>query len=79
MGSTSETDPDQDQVSTSFKLAFLESLDEPQVATKLTQLLTAANKNVVDSISGLQAEIRILKDKVAERDATIEELRGSSA
>ena len=46
------------------------------MATKLTQLLTAANKNIVDSISGLQAEIRTLKDKVAERDATIEELQG---
>ena len=47
----------------------------PQLPTKLTQLLTAANKNIVDSISGLQAEIRTLKDKVAERDATIEELQ----
>ena len=76
LGSTSEVDPDQDQESAFFKLALLESLDDPQVATKLTQLLTAANKNIVDSISGLQAEIRTLKDKVAERDATIEELQG---
>ena len=75
LGSTSETDPGQDQESASFKLAFLESLDDPHVATKLTQLLTAANKNIIDSISGLQDEIRTLKDKVAERDATIEELR----
>ena len=76
LGSTSEADPDQDQESASFKLAFLESLVDPQVATKLTQLLTAANKNIVDSISGLQAEIHTLKDKIAERDATIEELQG---
>ena len=75
LGSTSETDPDQDQESASFRLAFLESLDDSQVATKLTQLLTAVNKNIVDSISGLQAEIRTLKDKVAERDATIEKLQ----
>ena len=76
LGSTYENDPNQDQESTSFKLAFLESLDDPQVATKLTQLLTAANKNIVDSISGLQAKYRTLKDKVAEWDATIEELQG---
>ena len=76
LGSTSENDPNQDQESASFKLAFFESLDDPQVATKLTQLLTTANKNIVDIISGLQAEIRTLKDKVAERDATIEELQG---
>ena len=46
------------------------------MATKLTQLLTAANKNIVDSIFGPQAEIRTLKDKVTERDATIEQLQG---
>ena len=45
------------------------------MATKLGQLLTAANKNIVDRMSGLQADIRTLEDKVAKGDATIEELR----
>ena len=73
-GSVSQCDLDEQDVA--FKLAFLESLDDPQVEVKLTRLLKAATKELTDGFTTLQQEIRTLRNEVAQKDAVIDELRG---
>ena len=67
------TDPDED---TKFKLAFVEALSDTQVAAKLTTLMRAANKDLVDQVASLRDEVRGLKTALADRDATIAQLQG---
>ena len=73
-GSVSQGDPEEQDAT--FKLSFLESLDDPQVEAKLIRLLSAATKNLDENISALREEVRTLRDAVAQKDAAIEELRG---
>ena len=67
------TDPDED---TKFKLAFMEALGDAQVAAKLTTIMRAANKDLVDQVASLREEVRGLKTALADRDATIAQLQG---
>ena len=73
-GSVSQGDLDEQDVA--FKLAFLESLDDPQVEINLTRLLKAATKELTDGFATLQQEICTLRNEVAQKDAAIDELRG---
>ena len=74
-GEVSEAADDQER-DAQFKLAFLESLDDPQIATKLGKLVTDANKHLVDLISTLREEVTSLRTALHDRDATIAQLRG---
>ena len=74
-GEVSEAADDQER-DAQFKLAFLESLDDPQIATKLGRIVTEANKHLVDLISSLREEVTSLKTALCDRDATIAQLRG---
>ena len=67
------TDPDED---TKFRLAFVEALGDAQVAAKLTTIMRAANKDLVDQVASLREEVRGLKTALADRDATIAQLQG---
>ena len=75
-GKWSVSQGDLDEQDVAFKLAFLESLDDPQVEVKLTRLLKAATKELTDGFTTLQQEIRTLRNEVAQKDAVIDELRG---
>ena len=73
-GEVSDADDDQER-DAQFKLAFLESLDDPQIATKLGKIVTDANKHLVDLISTLREEVTSLRTALHDRDATIAQLR----
>lgn len=59
-----------------FKLALCEALDDQQIALKLARIVAQANKDLIDNVNSLRAEVRTLRSSLQERDATIEELRG---
>ena len=67
---------DLDEQDVAFKLAFLESLNDPQVEIKLTRLLKTATKELTDGFTTLQQDIRTLRNEVTQKDAAIDELRG---
>ena len=67
------TDQDED---TKFKLAFVEALNDAQVAAKLTTIMRAANKDLVDQVASMRDDIRGLKTALADRDATIAQYQG---
>ena len=56
-------------------LAFIEALDDPEIAFKLARMISKANKDLVDHISTLPQEVRSLRSSLQERDTTIAESR----
>ena len=62
---------DPDSEDTEFKLAFVEALKDDQVVAKLTSIMRAANKDLMDQVSSLRGEVRSLKTALADRDDTI--------
>ena len=58
-----------------FKLAFEEALDDHKIADKLAYIIRSTNKDLLDSLSTLHTEMRNLRASLAERDATIAELK----
>ena len=67
---------DLDSEHTKFKLAFVEALEDDQVVAKLTTILRAANKDLMDQVSSLHEEVRSLKTVFADRDDTIAQFQG---
>ena len=65
---------DPDSEDTKFKLAFVEALEDDQVVAKLTSIMRAANKDLMDQVSSLRGEVRSLKTALADRDDTIAQL-----
>ena len=61
-----------------FRLAFEESLDDPVIANKLAKIIKSTNQDLMYSVNSLVAEVRSLKASLAQRDATIVELREES-
>ena len=54
----------------------MEALDDQQVADKFVQIIRAGNQDLLDSLSSLRAEVKSLRAELADRDATIVNLRG---
>ena len=57
-----------------FMLAFMESLDDDQVAAKLSRIIKGCNQEILDSVSTLSAQVQSLKQALAQRDAVINDL-----
>ena len=68
-----ECDPDERDAE--FKLAFMEALNDGQIAETLQRILRGANQELTDSITSLRTEVRSLQAALADRDTTIAELR----
>ena len=64
-----------DEQGTLFKLQFVESLTDPQVSDHLVLVIKSANQDLLDTIGALRHEVRSLRQQVADRDATIAQLR----
>ena len=58
-----------------FMLAFMESLDDDQVAAKLSRIIKGCNQEILDSVSTLSAQVQSLKQALAQRDAVINDLQ----
>ena len=71
-GSTSQ--PDEEEAH--FKLRLEEALDDEQVAAKFAQIIRSGNRDLVDGLASLRAEVKYLRAELADRDATIVNLRG---
>ena len=70
---SSSSDPvEQDAL---FKLAFEEALDDHKISDKLACIIRSTNKGLLDSLSTLHTEMHDLRASLAERDATIAELK----
>ena len=59
-----------------FKLRLVEALDDEQVAAKFAQIIRSGNQDLVDGLASLRAEVKSLRAQLADRDATIVNLRG---
>ena len=59
-----------------FRLRLVEALDDQQVTDKFVQIIRAGNQDLLDSLSTLHAEVKSLRAELADRDATIVNLRG---
>ena len=70
-GSTSQ--PSEEDIL--FRLRLVEALDDQQVADKFAQI-RAGNQDLLDSLSSPRAEVKSLRTELADRDATIVNLRG---
>ena len=71
-GSTSQAALDSGE---DFMLAFMESLDDEQVAAKLSRIIKSSNREILDSVTSLSAQVQSLKEALAQRDAVINDLR----
>ena len=54
-----------------FKLNFLESLDDPQVSTKLQKIMKLANKNLLETLG----HVVILKQQLSDCNTTIASMK----
>ena len=68
-----ECDPDERDAE--FKLAFLEALNDGQIAETLQRILRGANQELTDCITSHRSEVRSLQAALADRDIIIAELR----
>ena len=59
-----------------FKLRLVEALDDEQVAAKFAQIIRSGNQDILDGLVSLRAEVKSLRAELADRDATIVNLRG---
>ena len=77
-GSTSKSPvrPSPTEQEVNFRLAFQEALDDPAIANKLAKIVKSTNQDLIDSMNSVMAEVRSLRASLAQRDATIAELRG---
>lgn len=66
---------DQDDEVTLAKLSLLEELDDEDVVAKLTRIIKAATREVVENLDSLRGEVRTLKAALQDRDATIKDLK----
>ena len=68
-----------DEQGTLFKLQFVESLTDPQVSDHLVRVIKSANQDLLDTIGALRHEVLSLKQQLADRNATIAQLRDDVA
>ena len=58
-----------------FKFRVEEALDDEQVAAKLVKIIKSGNQDLLDGLASLRADVKSLRAALADRDATIVELR----
>ena len=73
--SASQGAPSAEEQDSSFKLAFVEALNDPEVVRGLTKLIREANKDILEVVGNLRAEVKSLRDTVQQRDASINKLQ----
>ena len=58
----------------SFKLNYLQCLDDDEVVEKLGRIIRNGNKELLESVTALTAQVKSFKDQLAQRDARIDKL-----
>ena len=70
-GSTSQAGLDSGE---DFTLAFMESLDDKQVAANLSRRMESSNQEILDNVTSLSAQVQSPKEALGQRDAVINDL-----
>ena len=73
-GRDSVTQPPDEQEA-AFRLSLEGAFSDPAIIDKLSNIIKTANKDLVDSVSSLHAEVTTLRTALADRDAQIAALQ----
>ena len=58
-----------------FRLEYLETLDDPEVASKLLNIIKSANKDMIENINSLHSEVKTPRANLQQHDGEVKELQ----